>query len=227
MLSLSPSTTPMIDRSPLPSTVARRLAAAALALAGLAAHAAEVAYIASSSGFMLHNRGGAAVTRDWDGASAIQGFSGYGAIRLDGQCLTGKAAGQPLAWESCRGGDKAQVWKLSGRKLNNELGWCADVQGNRGGAGVPVLAWNCSGAGNQQWKSLARESAQSFAARQIRDAGVRNAFIHTAQSARPGTVISTATGQAVAAGGANAVAAGGANVVAAGGGNVVAAGGLN
>ncbi|MEJ7929894.1 RICIN domain-containing protein [Ramlibacter sp. AN1015] len=207
--------------------IVRHVAVAALAFAGLSAQASEVAYIASSGGYMLHNQGGAAVTRDWDGAGAIQGFTGYGAIRVDGQCLTGQSGSQPLRWESCRNGDKAQIWKLSGRKLNNELGWCADVQGNRGGAGVPVLAWNCSGATNQQWKALARESAQSFAGRQIRDPGVRNAFIQAARSARPGVVISTATGQVVSAGGANAVSAGGANVVSAGGGNVVSAGGMN
>lgn len=198
-------------------TTARLAAAAAFALAACAAHASEVAYIASSGGYMLHNQGGAAATRDWDGAAAIQGFSGYGAIRVDGQCLTGSASGQPLRWESCRAGDKGQVWKLSSGKLNNELGWCADVQGGRSGAGVPVVAWQCSGAPNQQWKALGKVPAQDYAARHIKDPSIRGAFIGTAQSAKPGTVISTATGRVVSAGGANVVSAGGANVVSAGG----------
>lgn len=212
--------------NPLPRMIAR-LAAAALALTGLAAHAADIAYIASSGGYMLHDQGGAAATRDWDGGSSIQGFSGYGAIRVDGRCLTGNAGGQPLRWESCRAGDKGQIWKLSSGRLNNGLGWCADVQGGRGGAGVPVLAWQCSGAANQQWKALGKEPAQDFASRRIQDPAVRGTFIGTAQSARPGTVISLATGRVVSAGGANVVSAGGANVVSAGGGNVVSAGGLN
>jgi len=200
---------------------------ATLAVMAAAAHANQIAYIASSGGYMLHNQGGNAVTRDWNGASPIQGFSGYGAIRMDGQCLTGKTNGQTLRWESCRGGDKGQVWKLSGRTLNNELGFCADVQGNRIGAGVPVLAWNCSGAANQQWKPLGgQQSAQAVASR-ISDSAVRSAFLSTAQSAGAGTVISLSTGRVVSAGGANAVSAGGANVVSAGGGNVVSAGGMN
>jgi len=203
------------------------LGAFTLAVASTSALASEVAYISSSSGYMLHNSSGRAVTRNWDGASAIQGFGGYGAIRLDGQCLTGNAGQQPLRWEPCRGGDKSQVWALNGRKLNNELGFCADVEGNRGGAGVTVMAWSCTGAANQQWKSHGRESAQAFATRMIRDAGVRSAFVSSAQSAPPGAVISVATGRVVSAGGGNVVSAGGANVVSAGGGNVVSAGGLN
>jgi hypothetical protein len=214
----------------MPHTIIRNLACAAFAMAALAAPVAlagEVAYIASASGFMLHKQGAAAVTRNWDGAASIQGFSGYGAIRIDGQCLTGNGSDQQLRWEGCRSADKGQIWRLSGRKLNNELGWCADVQGNRNGAGVPVLAYKCNGAGNQQWKALEKESAQGFAARKIPDQAVSRVFIATAQSAAAGTLISTATGRVVAAGGGNAVAAGGGNVIAAGGGNVVAAGGLN
>ena len=101
------------------------------------------------------------------------------------------------------------------------------MQGNRGGAGVPVLAWKCSGAANQQWKALGKVPAQDYAARHIPDPAVRSTFVGTAQSARPGTVISLSTGRVVSAGGANVVSAGGANVVSAGGGNVVSAGGAN
>ncbi|MCG2595047.1 RICIN domain-containing protein [Ramlibacter sp. XY19] len=201
-------------------------AAAFLALAGLSAQAADIVYISSASGYLLHNTGGAAVTAPWNGQAVVQGFSGYGAIRINGQCLTGRTSGQPLRWEACHGGDKSQVWALSGRKLNNELGLCADVEGNRSGAGVRVLAWSCSGASNQQWKAHHRETAQSYAMR-INDPAARAEFIRNAQAASPGTIISIATGRVVAPGGANVVAPGGANVVSAGGGNVVAAGGLN
>jgi hypothetical protein len=204
----------------------RAAAAAALALASFAASAADIAYISSASGYLLHNSGGTAVTAPWNGQGVVHGFNGYGAIRVDGQCLTGRAANQPLRWEACRGGDKSQVWSLSGRKLNNELGFCADVEGNRNGAGVRVLAWSCSGAANQQWKAHGLQPATAVAM-QISDPSLREQFIRNAKAASPGTIISIATGRVVAPGGGNVIAPGGGNVIAAGGGNVVAAGGLN
>ncbi|MFZ2220757.1 MAG: ricin-type beta-trefoil lectin domain protein [Rhodoferax sp.] len=204
----------------------RSFLAAALVLATGAAAANNVAYISSSSGYMLHNSAGNAVTADWRGQAPLQGFSGYGQIQLSGQCLTGRSSGQPLRWEGCVSGEKAQIWKLSGSRLNNEINLCADVEGGRGGAGVRVLAWQCKGGSNQYWRAHTAVTVESVA-NGISNTTVRNTFLNTARSASPGTVISTQTGQVVAAGGANAVAAGGANVVAAGGGNVVAAGGRN
>lgn len=204
----------------------RILCTAGLALASAAAGAANVAYISSSSGYMLHASGGTAVTANWAGQAPIQGFSGYGQIQVNGQCLTGKTGNQPLTWEGCRGGDKSQVWALSNRRLNNEAGWCADVEGNRNGAGVRVLAWQCSGAVNQQWGSHVIESAQA-AANRVSNPAVRSTFLSTAQSARPGDVISLSTGKIVAQGGGNIVAQGAGNVVAQGAGNVVAQGAGN
>jgi hypothetical protein len=204
----------------------RILCAAGFALASAAATAANIAYISSSSGYMLNNSGGTAVTANWAGQAPIQGFSGYGQIQMNGQCLTGKTGNQPLTWEGCRGGDKSQIWSLSNRKLNNEGGWCADVEGNRGGAGVRVLAWKCSGAGNQQWGSHYVESAQATASR-ISNAAVRSTFLSTVQGARPGAIISLSTGKLIGQDGGGLVAAGGGNIVAAGGGNIVAAGGGN
>jgi len=201
-------------------------AAASLALAGLSAQAADIVYISSASGYLLHNSGGAAVTAPWNGQAVVQGFSGYGQVRIGGQCLTGRSPNQQLRWEGCKDGDKSQRWSLANRKLNNELGFCADVEGNRSGAGVRVLAWNCSGASNQQWKAHHRETAQSYAMR-INDPAVRAEFIKNAQAASPGTIISIANGRVIAPGGGNVIAPGGANVVSAGGGNVVSAGGLN
>jgi hypothetical protein len=206
------------------SRTVRVLASFALFAASGFAAAGEIAYISSSGGYMLHGSGGATLA-DWRGQAPVS-FTGYGQIKQGGQCLTGATGGQQLRWEGCRGGDKGQIWALNGSKLNNELGWCADVEGGRQAAGTRVLAYKCSGASNQQWRGHAAQSAQSVAGR-ISNANVRSQFLATANSARPGTIISLATGQAVAAGGANVVAAGGGNVVAAGGGNVVAAGGLN
>lgn len=207
------------------SSLLRIASVITLACSAQAASAGNIAYLSSSSGYMLHNSGGTAVTAEWRGQSALEGFSGYGQIRLNGQCLGGKD-NQPLRWEGCRGGDKSQIWGYNNGKLNNELGWCADVEGGRNGAGVRVLAWNCSGAINQRWKAHQIQSAQSVASR-IGNPSVSRTFLETARMARPGEVISLSNGRVVAAGSANAVAAGGANVVAAGGGNVVAAGGAN
>lgn len=198
--------------------------ALALASAGLTASAAGIGYLSSSGGYMLHGSGGA-VLADWRGQAPIA-FSGYGQIRQGGQCLSGSAGGQQLRWDACRNGDKGQVWALNGSKLNNELGWCADVEGGRQAAGTRVLAYQCNGGGNQQWRGHAVQPAQAVAGR-IANPAIRAQFLATANSASPGSIISTATGQVVSAGGANVVSAGGANVVSAGGGNVVSAGGAN
>lgn len=207
------------------SPVLHCLSVVALALLTHTASAGNIAYLSSSSGFMLHNSGGTAVTADWRGQAPLEGFSGYGQIRLNGQCLGGKD-NQPLRWEGCRGGDKGQIWAFRNGKLNNELGWCADVEGGRGGSGVRVLAWNCSGSSNQKWKAHQIQSAQSVAAR-IGNPSAGKTLVDTARVARPGEVISLATGRVVASGGGNVVAAGSANVIAAGGGNVIAPGGAN
>ena len=202
------------------------LAAAGLAcLAAPALAAGTIAYISSSSGYVLHKSGNQAVTANWQGQSGIQGFSGYGTINIAGTCLTGRAGDQPLTWEACRG-DASQKWSLSGGKLNNEGGWCADVKGNAGGAGVPVIAFKCTGAANQHWKAHYSESAQTVSTR-IPNPAVRAAFLQTAQSAQPGQVISLSTGKIVAQGAGNIVAQGAGNVVAQGAGNVVAQGAGN
>lgn len=200
---------------------------AALVLSGVCAvaHASGIGYISSSSGYMLHMSGSTAVTADWKGQTPIQGFSGYGQIKMSGRCLTGRNGNQPLTWEGC-GNDAAQRWKLSGGQLNNEGGWCADVEGARGGAGVRIMAWKCSGSSNQKWRSHPIVSAQTAAAR-ISDQNVKNTFISNASRASAGQLISTRTGQMVAAGGGNLIGNDGSTMVAAGGGNMVAAGGGN
>lgn len=203
---------------------ARIFAAFILAGASQVASAADIAYISSAGGYLLYGSSGATLA-NWVGQAPIS-FSGYGQIKQGGQCLTGSTGGQQLRWEGCRGGDKGQIWALNGTKLNNELGWCADVERGNQSAGTRVLAFQCNGGNNQQWRSHAAKSAQSVAG-SISNPAVRNKFLETAKSARPGTLISLATGNVVSAGGANVVSAGGANVVSAGGGNVVSAGGAN
>lgn len=203
-------------------SVIRLLACIALALASHSAFA-QISYISTSGGYMVHASGSTAVTANWQGQAPIQGFGGYGQITVNGNCLTQHNEGQPLTWEACRN-DKSQRWSLSGGKLNNENGWCADVQGNRGGAGVPVIAWKCSGAANQQFKAHRIQSAASV---NIADPQIKAKFVQAAQTAAPGTIISTTTGQIVAQGGGNIVAQGGGNIVAQGGGNIVAQGGGN
>ncbi len=99
------------------------------------AYAQSVGYISSSSGYMLHMSGSTAVTANWSGQAPISGFTGYGQIKMNGRCLTGKNGNQPLTWEGCNSSERAQKWSLQNRTLRNEGGWCADVEGGR----VPVV----------------------------------------------------------------------------------------
>lgn len=202
-------------------------ALAVLSAAAGHARADEIAYISSASGYVLDDGGGAAVTADWKGQRPLAGFTGYGQVRLNNRCLsTSGPAGQQLRWDACRSGDKAQVWALKNNQLNNELGWCADVEGNRKGAGVRVLAWQCSRAVNQQFRAHRTVSAQAAASR-ISDPSVRQVFLQTAQTAQPGSGISLQTGRLIGMDGATVIAAGGMNMIATGNGNLIAAGGMN
>jgi hypothetical protein len=208
-------------------------AAVVASLTALPAHAQQgIAYL-SSGGYAL---GGSSIatTAAWTGQSALSGFSGYGQINWNGRCLAGKGKGQPLAWEACRN-DASQRWKFQNRQLNNEQGWCADVEGGRSGANVRVVSWDCnSRAANQKWTAHYMKPWQVFAT-SIWNPQVRAAFEANAQKLKVGDRISLTTGNLVAAGGGNLVAAGGGNLigndgstlVAAGGGNLVAAGGGN
>lgn len=190
------------------------------------ASAQSIGYISSSSGYMLHMSGNTAVTANWSGQAPISGFTGYGQIQMNGRCLTGRNGNQPLTWEGCNGSDRSQKWSLQNRTLKNEGGWCADVEGGRGGAGARVMAWNCNGQGNQKWGRHIVENYKAVASR-ISNQTIRSNFERNASKASAGAVISTTTGNLVSPGGGNMVAAGGGNMVAAGGGNMVAAGGGN
>ena len=204
------------------------LGALALGLAASSVHASEIAYISSSGGFMLHESGGQAVTASWQGQAPLQSFTGYGAVRQRGKCLTGRGpGGQPLTWEPCRAGDRNQTWQFSPSKFVNEAGWCADVEGNRGGAGVRVIAWQCSGASNQRWKAHMAESANAVAAR-MSDPRAAALLRENVARAPVGSAIDLRTGQLlnIGVGGLRSAPAGQVGVTA-GGGKLIAAGGLN
>ncbi len=208
--------------------IATMIAGLGLCLGGTGIHAAEIAYLSSSSGYMLHEARGQAVTSNWAGQQPLQGFNGYGAVRQANKCLTGRGpAGQALTWDRCQPGDRNQAWALSSSRLVNEAGWCADVEGNRGGAGVRVVAWQCSGASNQRWKAHLVESADARASR-MADQAAANRLRENAARAPAGRLIDLRTGELIGVDGGTMRKAAGAQVgVTAGGGKLIAAGGLN
>ena len=186
-------------------TITRAMVFVVVAMTAGMVQAQEIPYISSSSGYMLNASGGGAVTADWKGQAPIQGFTGYGQVKTNGSCLTGRDGQQQLRWESCKSGDKAQIWALSNGRLNNELGWCADVEGNRSGPGVRVLAWKCSGAINQQWSGAKTVSANDYL-NKIQDRSVRDALSAKIRSANPGSRIQLTDKESsalIAAGGLN------------------------
>ena len=118
------------------------------------AQASDINFISSvHSGHLLGNSGGVGAAVPWGPQHALQGFSGSGQIQSRGQCLTGKQSGQPLRWEGCRSGDKSQAWALRGAKLSNEIGFCADLEGENRAANARLVAWSCTGRSNQQWRA--------------------------------------------------------------------------
>ena len=205
-------------------------AAAAFLFGAQGLLAQEIAYLSSASGYMLHQSGNVAVTANWNGQRPISGFSGYGQIRMNDRCLAGRNGGQPLTWEGCARGDRAQVWGFSNGRLNNELGWCADVEGNRSGAGVRVLAWQCSGAINQRWKRHDVVSASNIV-NGIRDANTRTVVDNFARTAQPGQTLRLTGAQAsqlpaglIGLDGASLIGLDGASLISAGGLGFVAKG---
>jgi hypothetical protein len=186
--------------------------------------AQEIAYISSASGYMLHQSGNIAVTAAWNGQRPITGFSGYGQININGSCLTGRTGGQPLTWERCSRGDRAQVWGYSNGRLNNELGWCADVEGNRAGANVRILAWQCSNAVNQRWKRHDLVS-RSNAVNGIRDPNLRTAVDNFIATSQPGQMMPL-TGAQASQLPSNLIGLDGASLISAGGLGLISAGGL-
>ena len=174
---------------------------------------AAVGYIATPTGLVLHANGDDAVLVRWDRQSPLQGFSGYGRIHLEGRCLTGRGEGASLRWEGCRLGDKAQVWKLVGERLSNELEHCAEVDGAAPGR---VLAHACTGEPRQRWRALRAETVQDVAAR-ISRSDVRNTFLRSIAAGPAGSLVSLDSGRILKASGSSA----GGMAVNLGGGSVV------
>lgn len=199
-------------------------AAFAATLTSLPAQAAGIAYISSATGYVLGG-GGIATTAPWSGQRSLSGFNGYGQINWNSRCLTGRTGGQPLTWESCQGGP-AQTWKLSNQRLNNEVGWCADVEGNRNGPNVRVMAWKCTGDINQRWHSQKFITIKDAVAN-VRDAKAAAELEKNAKNAPVGALIDPKSGALIGNDGSTLNASNKGNLVAAGGGNLVAAGGGN
>lgn len=229
-MTIQPSLTPVLMAAVLSS-------GCLLAIPSTASAADSIAYISSSSGYVLYrNSSNIAVTANWTGQAPIVGFSGYGQIKMDGLCLTGAPTSGPgpLTWESCRN-IPAQRWGLvntnqPNKLLRNEGGWCADVEGNASGPDVRILAFGCSGVVNQLWKAHPTQNARPII-NKISDPKIRNSVTNKINVLRPTIVTLTPSEaqQLVAQGGGNLVATGGANfgnltqnqLVATGGGNIM------
>lgn len=214
-------------------------AALIAAFSATAVCAQEIMYISSTTGFMLYRSGSQAVTAYWVGQGPIRGFTGYGLISQDGYCLTGRTGYRPLTWESCNSSDRSQRWGLAtaaeGRTLRNELGWCADLQGNQNGPNVPVLAWNCSGSMNQQWR---RHYAVNNVINEISDPYIRQTLLNRLSSLSAGqssritnqeayAINATPTAQAIQRRGGRLIGMDGATIISSGSGGLIAAGGMN
>lgn len=189
-----------------------------------------VQYLSSSTGFVLHRSGNTAVVSQWQGQKPIARFTGYGQIMMDNLCLTGNSGERPLTWEGCRN-DPGQTWSLVRGRLRNERGWCADLEGGRGGANVRVLAWKCSGAGNQMWRLHYAESCAKYVSK-IPDQSVQqslNTKISNAPAGQKITLSQPEKDALLAAGASELIGLDGATatLISAGGMNLISAGGMN
>lgn len=187
-----------------------------------------VAYISSSTGYVLYRQRNNAVTASWNGQKPIVGFSGYGQIKMDNLCLTGDQQGQ-LLWLTCRN-TTGQRWGLSRGRLRNEKGWCADLQGNRSGADVPVLAWQCSGSANQRWKPHYMFNV-SRSISKISNTQLRSNIQYKINTTPPGRPVPFTPQERqalrlIGLDGASLISAGGMNLISAGGMNLISPGGM-
>ena len=186
-----------------------------------------VQYLSSSTGFVLHRSGNTAVVSQWQGQKPIARFSGYGQISMDNLCLTGNNGEKPLTWEACRN-DPGQRWGLENGRLRNERGWCADLEGGRGGANVRVVAWKCNGQGNQMWKPHYAISSSNYVSK-IPDPNIRQTLNTKIGNASAGQVIPLTQPEKnalIAAGASDLIGLDGATLISAGGRGLISAGGL-
>ena len=200
----------------------------------LPAAAQNIGYISSASGFMLYRSGNIAITANWQGQKPITNFSGYGSITMDRLCLTGARGQQPLTWAKCVKGSQAQTWKYSNGKLNNEFGWCADVEGNRTSAGARVLAWKCHNESNQRWKAHRVVSGASTL-KKVRSPVTRKKINDFLNASKPGQtlileksdIVDLKDSGLIGLDGASIIGLDGASLISAGGMNLISAGGMN
>lgn len=201
------------------STLRLRRWPAVLLAAWCSTAVAGIGYVASAKGLVLQVRDGVAVMAPWRGESPIQGFSGYGQVHANGLCLAAYAADEPLRWEGCRFGDRAQVWKFTNQRLGNELEVCAQRQHE--GDQARVLGARCTGEATQRWQPWSSASARSAAAFLIADPGVREQFLHTVARAVAGSVVSLRTGRLLDPAAVHAGSVPGPKALAVGGGDVI------
>lgn len=184
----------------------------------------SIQYLSSSTGYVLNRAGNnTAMVTQWQGQKPIAQFNGYGEIKMDGYCLTGNAGNKVLTWEDCRTNDPGQKWGFERGRLRNERGWCADLEGGRSGANVAVLAWKCTGAGNQVWKAHYAVAASSIFPK-ITDQGIRQQLNMKVAAAPAGQRISLTPAEKkalVAAGGSGLIGLDGATLISAGGQNLI------
>lgn len=194
------------------------------------AHAANSVIASHYAGLCIQISGSGAVTAKCTATGAQQfAFSGYGVIQHGGKCLTGTGDTKQLFLAPCKSGNKDQKWGFQKNgQLNNEGGWCADIERESKNSGARVISYKCKGSTNQKWRL-----GEVLAAKSIK--GMPPATVASLQRAQPGQVVDLKSGKLigqdggsiVASGGGNIVAAGAGNLVASGGGNIVAAGGGN
>lgn len=149
-------------------------------------------------------------------------FSGYGPMKVGGECLDTAGEGKALVLTACRN-TRSQRWGFdqAKRQFKNEEGWCADIDGGRKDRGTAIIAWTCrDNAANQKWSQ-----GRVVPIAQAGTLGLNASQVQKLQGADQ--LINRNGGSIVGNAGGNIVAAGAGNIVAAGGGNIVAAGGLN
>ncbi|MDQ6621180.1 MAG: ricin-type beta-trefoil lectin domain protein [Pseudomonadota bacterium] len=144
-----------MKRSLVSSGMSLGIALAVVAWVPLA-HASNRMVSQHAPSLCLGDSGGTAVLGSC--SDSIADFTGYGQIKSHDRCLTSHGKGAALTWASC-GNTPTQRWGLQGNgQLNNESGWCADVERQGTAQGTHVIAYDCPRAGsappnNQKWRA--------------------------------------------------------------------------
>lgn len=143
----------------------------------------EILYLASSDGRFLQMQKDAAIMSDKDGAR-LASFSGYGAIRSAGKCLTSSGVGDPLRWSKCAQADSNQTWRWQSARLQSLTGVCAEYLPGTGSDRSVLIGSACSNSANQRWMRYVGASLIN-ALREVEDQNIRQAiesFIKTSKA---------------------------------------------